>query len=514
MSPPREHPGSDTSFADRNRLAELRAHRNPAGKPGDLSVEDLFPGGRRTGGPGAPTEEISADELLRWFEGSPTTPAAAPSPPIAPTPPAIGTSPSSSPGSSSSPSTSTNGDAGPRGIGGGAEGPLAGTALARYRPGGERLPEVAPPPVRLEDLGAPATLRPSGLRSRLYRRRYGVAPFVRPSARRGRRKRRRDYRQLGFVELTPEKLRLRHKILPRTVLGASMLLMAMGVGAAFSGASFYAYYDWRTTKNEAELSTFAEGFQQTFTGAQEQLEMTRNQAITEVNNSLEPLRVWAGDANAVAELPAKIGGGVFFVRTLDTAGKPSAGSAFVVSSGPSESLLLTSYQVVAAAAARPGPGLTLEKGGESFPAELWAWDADRDLALLKTAKGNLPALLWAGEAQRSRIPGTRVYAVSGSGGQGATASPGLAVDASTAGIRHDVPVSPEFRGAPLTNGLGQVLGVVSTNYTPTGIETGELPFSPFITAACERVLRCPDSVTASTAPAAPGAGPTAGARTG
>ncbi len=503
MSPPREHPGSDTSFADRNRLAELRAHRNPVGRAGELSVEELFPGGHRTGGPGAPTEEISADELLRWFEGSPAVPPAG----AAPAPPAV-----RPPGRLAPPRPT--GDAGPRNEGGETSARLAGTALARYRPGADGLPDLAPPPIHLEDLGAPAALAPSGLRSRLYSRRYGVAPFVRPSARRSRRKRRRDYRQLGFVELTPEKLRLRHKILPRTVLGASLLLVALGMGAAFSGASFYAYYDWRTTKNEAELSTFAEGFQQTFTGAQEQLELTRNQAITEVNNSLEPLRVWAGDANAVAELPAQIGGGVFFVRTLDTAGRPSVGSAFVVSSGPSETLLLTSYQVVAAGAAKPGPGLMLEKGGDSFPAELWAWDADRDLALLKTAKGNLPALQWASEAQRSRIPGTRVYAVSGSGGQGATASPGLAIDASQAGIRHDSPISPEFRGAPLTNALGQVLGVVSTSYAPTGIETGELPFSPFVTAACERVLRCPESVTASSPPAPAGAAPSAGARTG
>lgn len=503
MSPPREHPGSDTSFADRNRLAELRAHRTAPGKPGELSVEDLFPGGPRLGGPNMPSEEISADELLRWFEGSPADPSA------------IGTSVGTAP-----PGTSL--DAGPRTMHEAAATPSAGTALARYRPGNAAFAQLAPPPLRLDDLGAPNPLAPSGLRSRLYRRRYGVAPFVRPSARRSRRKRRRDYRQLGFVELTPEKLRLRHKILPRTVLGASLLLVALGMGAAFSGASFYAYYDWRTTKNEAELSSFAEGFQQTFVGAQEQLELTRNQAITEVNGSLEPLRVWAGDANAVAELPAKIGGGVFFVRTLDTAGKPSVGSAFVVSSGPSETLLLTSYQVVAAAAAKPGPGLTLEKGGESFPAELWAWDVERDLALLKTARGNLPALQWGTEAQRSRIPGTRVYAVSGSGGQGATASPGLAVDASQSGIRHDSPISPEFRGAPLTNGLGQVLGVVSTSYTPTGIETGGLPFAPFVTAACERVLRCPDAVTASTAPAPPGSGeapatpgaPSAGTRTG
>lgn len=463
MSPPREHPGSDASFADTTRFAELRARlgrgaaatsapgtTETTGTRHELSIDDVLGGGATTSEGNAPAE-ISAEDLLAWFE-----------------------TPSSVPG---------GGDAG---------------ALARHD---DRLPVLARPSALVSEVGLPTIAKPGGVRNRYQRRRYGVAPFVRPSARRSRRKRRRDYRQLGFVELTPEKLRLRHRILPRTVLGASLMLVSLGVGAAFSGASFYAYYDWRTSQSEAQSKAFADGFEQTFTGAQEQLELTRNQAIEEINGSLEPLRIWAGDSNAVAELPAKVGGGVFFVRTLDAAGKPSVGTAFVVSSSPTESLLLTSYQVVAALGAKPAPPVTIEKGADNFTAELWAWDADRDLALLKTTRGSLPQLEWASDTERAQTSGKRVYAVSGYGGQGATASPGLAVDASQAGIRHDTPLSPEFRGAPLTNATGQVLGVVSTSYSPTGIDVGELTFAPFITAACERVLRCPDSVMATSAPA-------------
>ena len=72
----------------------------------------------------------------------------------------------------------------------------------------------------------------------------------------------------------------------------------------------------------------------------------------------------------------------------------------MVSSSPTESLLLTSYATVAALTAKPAPALTLEKGVESFAAELWAWDADHDLALLKTTRGGLPQLEWAPDAER------------------------------------------------------------------------------------------------------------------
>ena len=51
----------------------------------------------------------------------------------------------------------------------------------------------------------------------------------------------------------------------------------------------------------------------------------------------------------MASLPGRVGPGVWFVRTLDPAGKQSVGSSFVVQSDAQGSLLLTSYDVVQAA---------------------------------------------------------------------------------------------------------------------------------------------------------------------
>jgi hypothetical protein len=225
----------------------------------------------------------------------------------------------------------------------------------------------------------------------------------------------------------------------------------------------------------------------------------RDQAIQSVNDGLGPLQAWQDDANALVELPTKVGGGVWTLRTLDTGGKPVIGSAFVVSSDATSSLLLTSYETVSAATSQPGPAVTLEKGGEQLPAELYRWDATSDLALLRVAKPNLPPLAWAPEAVRAQAIGKHVYSVSGLGGAGAKASSGVVIDQSSAGIQHNVQISPDFRGGPIVTADGQVLAVTTSAYQPLGFDGGPLPYAPLAVMACvdEKVLVCPPALVGS-----------------
>jgi hypothetical protein len=355
-------------------------------------------------------------------------------------------------------------------------------------------------------LEEPMAFQPKRLRDRTYRRRFGVAPFVRPSARRNRRKRRRDYRKLGFIELTQEKMRLRHRIFPRTVLGISVMILAFGVGAAFAGATLYAYYDYRQSQNENRVQTFAKGFENEYSSAIGQLQGVRDQGIKAVNDALGPLQEWQNDANAVVELPTKVGGGVWTVRTLDAAGKQVLGSAFVVNSDRSSSLLLTAYEMVGAAIAQPGPKILIEKNGEQLPVEVWSWDADHDLALLKVARGNLPTLAWAPEQLRASARGARVYAVSGLGGAGAKAVGGMVIDQSQTGLQHTIPLSSDFRGGPIVTADGHVLAVAAATYRPLGFDPGPNPYAPDVTMACanQKVLVCPPALTGATGAGKPG----------
>jgi hypothetical protein len=361
----------------------------------------------------------------------------------------------------------------------------------------------------------PVVVRPRRMRDRRVRRQTGVAPFVRPSMRRNRRQRRRDYRKLGFIELTQERARLRHRILPRTVLGVSAMMLSLGVGAAFAGASLYAYYDYRLTENETRVDEFAKGFENNFAAAISEVARARDNALESISQSSALIQDWVDATNAIVELPQKTAGGVFTVRTLDVAGKPVLGSAFVVSSDQTTSLLLTSHELVQAATAQPGPKVTIERlGGEQIPVEVWAWDPQLDLALLKVGRGNLPALTWAPDADRAQALGKRVYVVGGVGAAGATAAQVMVIDQSQQGLRLDSPVEADFRGGPVVDASGQVLGVATSAYRPLGFPTVSRPYVPMITMACKAgergVVICPDSVTAGTPTANPNAPGTAG----
>ncbi len=360
----------------------------------------------------------------------------------------------------------------------------------------------------------PAVVRPKRMRDRRARRRTGVAPFVRPSMRRNRRQRRRDYRKLGFIELTQEKARLHHRVLPRTVLGVSAMMLSLGVGAAFAGASLYAYYDFRLTENETRVDEFSKGFENNFAAAIDEVGKARDSALSSIKESSALIQEWVEATNAVVELPPKVSGGVFVVRTLDPAGKPALGTAFVVSSDQTSSLLLTSHELVQAATAQPGPKVTIEHdGGEQIPVEVWAWDQQLDLALLKVPRGNLPPLEWATDADRAQARGDRVFLVGGVGGAGATAAQVMVIDQSQQGLRLDMPVEADFRGGPVVDASGKVLGISTSAYRPLGFATNSRPYIPMITQACRAgdrgVVICPDALTAGTPAAntAPGATP-------
>ncbi|MEZ5227638.1 MAG: serine protease [Acidimicrobiales bacterium] len=131
-------------------------------------------------------------------------------------------------------------------------------------------------------------------------------------------------------------------------------------------------------------------------------------------------------------------------------------------------------------------------------ATLWAWDEAHDLALLVTTQPIEPLTL-ADPATQVAALGGRVFAVSGIGGQGATATPGVLVDRSAQGLQHTAPLGTFFVGGPLVDGEGRVLGMASMTYQPLGISGGAVAQSPDVAAMCSTLLTC-DDTTAGRAP--------------
>ncbi len=196
------------------------------------------------------------------------------------------------------------------------------------------------------------------------------------------------------------------------------------------------------------------------------------------------------------ELQAKVEAAVRPLHTLDEAGQPVDATAFVIGSFGGQTLLLTSFSVVRAAAREPAPPIVL---GESQKAELWTWQEDKDFALLVVGGSNesLPM------AQVLPKKGERIYA----GAAGQKLSLGVVLGISAGAIEHNIFTDPLRQGAPIVNQKGEVVAMASLTFDPAGKATDNLFIAVPVRAACERVVRCGSSNTT------PGATPSTAATT-
>jgi S1-C subfamily serine protease len=280
------------------------------------------------------------------------------------------------------------------------------------------------------------------------------------------------------------------RLLPRSILGITALILAMSLGAAFSGAIFYAYYEFRADRTDSKAEQFAATFKDELDKAVKIIQSERDAAKKSVREELKPLEQLAATGQTLERLRKDISPSVFFVSTLAEDGSPSVGSGFVVFSDAEQTFLLTSYTTVRAATQSPGPPIKVRQGNDEIDARIQSVDPDKDLALLSIGRGNIKRLPWADGNPIIGI-GDRVFAVSGLGLGGGAVSQGLVGDVSSVGIQHDAPVGPQLQGAPLVNSNGEVVGIASRAYAPLGFAPDAVWFAPFIKAACDKVLQCP-----------------------
>jgi S1-C subfamily serine protease len=298
------------------------------------------------------------------------------------------------------------------------------------------------------------------------------------------------------VQTTPP--RWRQRLIPKTALGISMIVLAAALGAAFSGAVLYAYYDYRLNKNEDRVERFVRGFDTRFKRAQDVIAFESATAQNQIREQLKPLQVLTAQGGTLEQLVQKVSPSLWFVHTLDENGGASVGTAFVVASDDQNAFLITSYTTVRAATRQPGPDVMVRQGAEDIKATLWTWDEDKDLALLVVPKPSAPRLPWAGGSPPIRI-GERAFALSGLGGAGGAITQGFVADISQPTVQHTAPVGTQFQGGPLVNSNGEVLAISSRAYAPLGFTSDQVTFAVPIGMSCERVLKCPGS-----APPTPG----------
>ena len=249
--------------------------------------------------------------------------------------------------------------------------------------------------------------------------------------------------------------RWRQRLIPKTALGISMIILAAALGSAFSGAILYSYYDYRLNKNEDRVNRFVRGFDTRFQRAQDIIAFETAKGQNDIRDQLKPLE----------QLQAKVSPSLWFVHTLDENGGASVGTAFVVASDDQNAFMVTSYTSVRAATRSPGPDVMVRHGTEDIKATLWTWQEERDLALLVIPKPGAPRLPWA-----------------------AAITQGFVADLSAPALQHTAAVGTQFQGGPLVNSKGEVLAVASRTYAPLGFTTDQVTFAAPVRMSCERVL--------------------------
>ena len=277
--------------------------------------------------------------------------------------------------------------------------------------------------------------------------------------------------------------------MPRTALGISIAVLAFSLGASLSGVVLYSYYEYRLTKTQDKVSSLSSGITQTAKKAQDQLQAEEAQAQALISQQIAPLKSILATGQTLQAIVAKVAPALYFVHTLDNSGQPSVGTAFAVASDTHQTLLLTSYNVVQAATRKPGPPLYVRHGTSDQQVTVYTWEESKDLALIILPAGNLPKLTFASKAP---APGERVFAASGLGGAGASITQGFVADVSAEGIQHDATTGTQFQGGPLLDSDSKVVGILSRTYSPLQFPVADVWFAIPPTAACEKVLQCPN----------------------
>jgi S1-C subfamily serine protease len=265
----------------------------------------------------------------------------------------------------------------------------------------------------------------------------------------------------------------------------------MSIAAAFSGAVLYAYYESRQEQTTNKVETFFHDYSKSIDDARKTIQAEGDRAKLDIRNQLDELQKFAASGQTLTGLLQKAAPSVYFVSTLDQAGAPSVGTAFVVFADSQQSFLLTSFTTIQAATQQPGPKVTLRKQGQDdIDATVFTWDQKLDIALLSVNRASLPALNWITADAPPKI-GDRLFGISGLGSTGASITQGFVADVSADGVQHDVAVGMQFQGGPLLNSDGEVVGVASRTYSPLGFNPQAVYFAPLVRMACDSVLKCP-----------------------
>ena len=276
----------------------------------------------------------------------------------------------------------------------------------------------------------------------------------------------------------------RRRILPRSVIGICLLLLSTALAVGAISAALYMNYAYKKDRSEA----LVQGLDRRIEQGSAKIDAEATNAQARIQDELAPLSKLAATGDTLANLLNTSKASMWVVRTFDEGGAPAVGTAFVVAADGQRSFMLTSYDVIRAATREPGPTVVVRQGTTDLKATLWTWDETNDIALLIVDEPSLPKLAW-GRPNDVRL-GSQIFALSALGTAGGAVTQGFVADVSATGLQHTAPLGAAFRGGPLTDDRGRVIGIASRTFSPLGFTSDDVWFAPPIGVACRKVLRC------------------------
>lgn len=280
------------------------------------------------------------------------------------------------------------------------------------------------------------------------------------------------------------------RLLPKSVLGVTSLVLAFSLGAASVGAILYTYYQDQLKKTERKVTNLVGEFDARYQLAMGRLEAKSEEVNADIDARTGPLKALIRTEESRKELLDKVSASVWFISTLDENGGPAVGSGFVVASDAEQTYLVTSYTTVKAATRAPAPAITASRtGDDSLTAKLWSWQPERDLAILILPRGGQAKIPWRTDSPLTSM-GERIYGISGLGAAGGAVDEGFVLDFSADAIQTSLALGASFQGGPVLNAQGEVLGVMSRSFSPSGFVPLAGFYSTPISTVCEKLLSC------------------------
>lgn len=262
-----------------------------------------------------------------------------------------------------------------------------------------------------------------------------------------------------------------------------MFLITALIGAVLAGGLAILYYGQQVSRLEAQTSDARAQVLEArddVLDAAEQARQAIEQQVEEVRQALADDPPIEGPEDA----------GVYAVAAFHANGERRVGSGFTLFSSSSETIVVTTYRLVATEDGFAVPTVDVLLPGRTASARVHNFDRELDVATLVMGGGTVPVTDWRPAAENlSR--GDRLY-LAGIAGPGAAAVlQGTVGSVAPQTIVPSIPVNDFLAGGPLLDAGGRVVGLASLNYAPFGPAAGDqFAYGVPIRALCRELIQC------------------------